>query len=269
MLPGDALPDVHEALGLPTRRARGTLRRRGSGVSAIGGSGSGKRHALESQDLGEAIEVPVTVEHGQAAVLSSSRADQRVGDLHPVVAIAALGQLAQRSHRRNGDGAVVAQDAQGVQLALERQKLRARACRVEHFHADDRRRQEAVLPKRPVHQRLQLGRQCLDAPPRRGVGDEEGIAAEQLESVQRRALLVLDRALESGERLAIEALGPAQPLGELRESPRPLLLAEGRVLRGRDTGADGMSHGAVSLAPLIGARRTFAEGRGHGPWRDC
>jgi len=78
---------------------------------------------VEGEDLGEPIEVRVTMEHSEATVLCCGGGDQRVGERHAVVAVAAASQLAVGAHRCVGDGAIVAQDAQGVELALQRGEL--------------------------------------------------------------------------------------------------------------------------------------------------
>ncbi len=79
---------------------------------------------MEHQHLGEAIEVHVSVQHGEPAMLGSRRRDQGVGGGNTVLAIAALGKLTDRASRRVCDGAVVAQDAQRVELRLERNVFR-------------------------------------------------------------------------------------------------------------------------------------------------
>ncbi len=87
--------------------------RRGSKFSAR------QLDALKDEHLGELVEVRVAVEYSEATVLRGCRGDQRVGDGHAVVAVATLGQLAEGAHRGVGDGAIVAQDSQRVELGLQ------------------------------------------------------------------------------------------------------------------------------------------------------
>ena len=75
------------------------------------GSRSWKGDALEGEDLGEPVEVRVTMEYGEAAVLGCGRGDQRVGEWHAVVTVPVAGQLTIGAHGCVGDGAIVAQDA--------------------------------------------------------------------------------------------------------------------------------------------------------------
>jgi hypothetical protein len=74
---------------------------------------------LEGEDLGEPVKVRVAVEYGECAVFGCGGGDQRVGGWDAVVAISARGQLAECARRCVGDGAVVAQDAERVELQLE------------------------------------------------------------------------------------------------------------------------------------------------------
>jgi len=62
-----------------------------------------------SKDFREPIEVGVAVEHRQASVLGGGCGDERVGQRHAVVVVAALGEFADCAHRGVGDGAIVAQ----------------------------------------------------------------------------------------------------------------------------------------------------------------
>lgn len=78
------------------------------GGAGAPGSRSWERDALEAQDLGEPVEVHVSVEYGESAVLGCRGRNQRIGGRYAVVAVSALGQLAECARRRVGDGAIVA-----------------------------------------------------------------------------------------------------------------------------------------------------------------
>ncbi len=54
-----------------------------------------------------------------AAVLGGGCGDQRVGQRHAVVPVAALGQVTDCAHRRVSDGSIVAQDPEPVELCLD------------------------------------------------------------------------------------------------------------------------------------------------------
>ena len=69
----------------------------------------------------------VSVKDGESAVLGRGCSNQRIGQRHAVVAVAAPGELPEGTHRRIGDHQVVAQDAQRVELKLQLEILRARA----------------------------------------------------------------------------------------------------------------------------------------------
>jgi hypothetical protein len=88
--------------------------------------------------------VRVAMEYGESAVFRCCGGDQRVSGRYAVVAVGTLGQLAQCARRGVGDGAVVAHDAQRVELQLERGVFGAGAGRVEDFHAHDRRDPEPL-----------------------------------------------------------------------------------------------------------------------------
>ena len=83
-----------DGCGRPQRFRPGACSGRWPSVSLTEcGSRSGKRHALEGEDLSESVEVRVTVEYGEAAVLGGGGGDQRVGERHAVIAVPAARQL--------------------------------------------------------------------------------------------------------------------------------------------------------------------------------
>jgi hypothetical protein len=89
--------------------------------------GTGSATLWNARAWAMAIEVPITMQHRQPAVLSCRGRDQGVGGWNAVVAIVAVGQFTNRSGCRVGDRAVVAQDAQRVKLGLKRYELGAGA----------------------------------------------------------------------------------------------------------------------------------------------
>lgn len=82
------------------------------------------------------------------------------------------------------------------------------------------------------HARLGLTGEQLDAPPRRRVGDERRVRAQQIVLARSlpRGLLVVWQLLDPLERVAIQPVRAAQTLGEQREALDALLVVERRLL---------------------------------------
>jgi hypothetical protein len=76
---------------------------------------------------GEAVEVRVAVEYGEAAVFGGRRGDEGVGARNAVMAVTACGEFAEGTHGGVRHCAIVAQDPQRVEFGLEREMLGARA----------------------------------------------------------------------------------------------------------------------------------------------
>ena len=147
-------------------------------------SPSGEFDAVEGEDLGETVEVRVAVEHGKAAMRGGGSGDERVGDGHSVVPVAALGEFAERPHRGVRDAAVVAQDPQGVELEFQRDVFGAAAGGVEDLHPHDRRDPEAISEDRFLNERAKITWQRRHPPPGGCVGDKRCVPAQQLPLIQ-------------------------------------------------------------------------------------
>jgi hypothetical protein len=131
--------DFGRQIGLFCQRA--CTKARSDGVPSGVHSRPREGNAFEGEDLGQPVEMRVSVQHGEAAALGGRRGDERVGERNAVVAISALRKLAECRHGSIDRGPIVAEHPHRGQISVDARVLGCGPRRIEDLDPHDRRDQ--------------------------------------------------------------------------------------------------------------------------------